>query len=66
MTGADLGNVTAGGRVWKAVGMLMTTGASKELCTKDVHPKGGRGGFKIVDENGHGGRRGSGRMDVHF
>ena len=38
----------------------------KGLCTKDVHPKGGRGGFKIVDENGHGGRGGSGRMDVHF
>ena len=29
-------------------------------------PEGGRGGFKIVDENGHGGRGGSGRMDVHF
>ena len=29
-------------------------------------PIGGRGGFKIVDENGHGGRGGSGRMDVHF
>ena len=27
----------------------------KGLCTKDVHPKGGRGGFEIVDENGHGG-----------
>ena len=40
--------------------------SSKGLCTKDVHPKGGRGGFKIVDENGHGGRGGSGRMDVHF
>ena len=38
----------------------------KGLCTKDVHPMGGRGGFKIVDENGHGGRGGSGRMDVHF
>ena len=32
---------------------------NKGLCTKDVHPKGGRGGFKIVDENGHGGRGGS-------
>ena len=30
VTGADLGNVTAGGRVWKAVGMLMTTGAKKQ------------------------------------
>ena len=29
---------------------------AKGLCTKDVHPKGGRGGFKIVDENGNGGR----------
>ena len=29
-------------------------------------PVGGEGGFKIVDENGHGGRGGSGRMDVHF
>ena len=38
----------------------------KGLCTKDVHPKGGRGGLKIVDENGQGGRGGSGRMDVHF
>ena len=28
--------------------------------------RGGGGGFKIVDENGHGGRGGSGRMDVHF
>ena len=36
------------------------------LCTKDVHPKGGGGGLKIVDENGQGGRGGSGRMDVHF
>ena len=36
------------------------------LCTKDVHPKGGRGGLKIVDENGQGGGGGSGRMDVHF
>ena len=27
----------------------------KGLCTKDVHPNGGRGGFEIVDENGHGG-----------
>ena len=25
-----------------------------------------RGGLKIVDENGHGGRGGSGRMDVHL
>ena len=25
------------------------------LFTKDIHPKGGEGGFKIVDENGHGG-----------
>ena len=24
------------------------------LFTKDIHPKGGEGGFKIVDENGHG------------
>ena len=30
------------------------------VCIKDVHPKGGRGGFEIVDENGHGGRGGSG------
>ena len=29
-------------------------------------PVGGRGGFKTVDENGHGGRGGSERMDVHF
>ena len=29
-------------------------------------PEGGRGGLKIVDENGQGGRGGSGRMDVHF
>ena len=36
------------------------------LCTKDVHPNGGRGGFEIVDENGHGGRGGSDRMDVHI
>ena len=34
---------------------------NRGLCTKDVHPNGGRGGFEIVDENGHRGGR-----DVHF
>ena len=29
-------------------------------------PERGEGGFKIVDENGHGGRGGSDRMDVHI
>ena len=36
--------------------LMMTQILVRGLCTKDVHPKGGRGGFKIVDENGHGGR----------
>ena len=35
-------------------------------CTKDVHSKGGRGGFGVVDENGQGGRGGLSQMDVHF
>ena len=38
----------------------------KGACTKDVHSKGGRGGFGVVDENGQGGRGGLSQMDVHF
>ena len=35
-------------------------------CVQRTSTRRGEGGFKIVDENGHRGRGGSGRMDVHF